>query len=424
MSQALHNARSEPATGASASGRALVAACAGNLVEWYDFAVYGAFATIIAATFFPGSDPSARLLASFAVFATAFLVRPFGALLFGRLGDRVGRRRVLVTVIVLMAVATAGIGLLPELRDHRHVRPGRCSPCSGRHRGCRWAGRAAGPRRSSSSTPPRAGAAGTAPGSGRPWPSGWRAGSAWPSCWPGCSPGPPLEGWGWRLAFLVTLPLGLVGLYLRRRLDETPRFRAVQRAQAVVRRPVAEAVRGYPGRLLIGLALVAALALTFNLFFFYLPSYLVTALAVPLPRALAASLAGLALVAVAAPFLGRLSDRVGRRPLLVAGTLALLVVTLPAFLLIRGAGPLGLPLGYVLVGLPLSCLVIVPPFLAELFPTPIRSTALAITYGVGSALFGGTAPFLATLLVRRTGNPVTPASTPWPWPSSPSSPPC
>ena len=79
-----------------------------------------------------------------------------------------------------------------------------------------------------------------------------------------------LEGWGWRLAFLVTLPLGLVGLYLRRRLDETPRFQAVQRARAVVRRPVAEAVRGYPGRLLTGLALVAALALTFNLFFFYL----------------------------------------------------------------------------------------------------------------------------------------------------------
>jgi MFS family permease len=99
-----------------------------------------------------------------------------------------------------------------------------------------------------------------------------------------------LEGWGWRLAFLVTLPLGLVGLYLRRRLDETPRFRAVQRARAVVRRPVAEAVRGYPGRLLTGLALVAV------------------------------------------PFLGRLSDRVGRRPLLVAGTLALLVVILPAFL--------------------------------------------------------------------------------------------
>ena len=113
-----------------------------------------------------------------------------------------------------------------------------------------------------------------------------------------------LEGWGWRLAFLVTLPLGLVGLYLRLRLDETPRFRATQRARAVVRRPLAAAVRGYRGRLLIGVALVAALALTFNLFFFYLPSHLVTALAVPLPRALAASLAGLALVAVAAPSWG------------------------------------------------------------------------------------------------------------------------
>jgi len=279
VSQALHNARSEPATGAPASGRALVAACAGNLVEWYDFAVYGAFATVIAATFFPGSDPSARLLASFAVFATAFLVRPFGALLFGRLGDRVGRRPVLATVIVLMAAATAGIGLLPSYATIGMLAP-----------------------------------------------------------------------------LLLTLLRSAQGLSVGGESSGATAF------------VVEYAPRG-PARLVRRLALVA----------------------------------------IAAPFLGRLSDRVGRRPLLVAGTLALLVVTLPAFLLIRGAVPSGLPLGYVLVGLPLSCLVIVPPFLAELFPTPIRSTALAITYGVGSALFGGTAPFLATLLVRRTGNPVTPA---------------
>jgi MFS transporter, MHS family, proline/betaine transporter len=97
----------------SRSGRALVAGGIGNVVEWYDFAVYGAFATVIATTYFPGADPVAGLSASFAVFATAFLARPFGAILFGRLGDQVGRRRVLVTVITLMAVATAGIGLLP-----------------------------------------------------------------------------------------------------------------------------------------------------------------------------------------------------------------------------------------------------------------------------------------------------------------------
>jgi MHS family proline/betaine transporter-like MFS transporter len=408
MSQALHNARSEPATGRPASGRALVAACVGNLVEWYDFAVYGAFATIIATTFFPGSDPSARLLASFAVFATAVLVRPFGALLFGRLGDRVGRRRVLATMIVLMAVATAGIGLLPAYATIGMLAPLLLTLLRSAQ-GLSVGGESSGAT---------AFVVEYAPEGRRGWYGAW----LWATLALGVAGGigvavllarvltpATLEGWGWRLAFLVTLPLGLVGLYLRRQLDETPRFRAAQRAGAVVRRPLAEAVRGYPGRLLIGVALVAALALTFNLFFFYLPSYLVTSLAVPLSRALASSLVGLGLVAVAAPFLGRLSDRVGRRPLLVAGTLALLLVSLPAFLLIRRAGPLGLPLGYVLVGLPLSCLVIVPPFLAELFPTPIRSTALAITYGVGSALFGGTAPFLATLLVQRTGNPVTPA---------------
>src|SRR5829696_5001489 len=286
--------------------------------------------------------------------------------------------------------------------------PRYCSPCCGRHRGCRWAGRAAGPRRSSSSTPPRAGAAGTAPGSGRPWLLGWPAGSAWPSCWPGCSPGPALRGgagaWpSWsrcpsdssgctaaaagRDAAVPGHPAGagrrpaaagrggprLPGSPADRR---GPRRRPCPHLQPVLllpaeppgdraRRPAAQSPGGQPRR--------------------------------PGPGRRGR------------PLLGRLSDRVGRRPLLISGTLALLVGTLPAFLLVRGAGPLGLPLGYVLVGLPLSCLVIVPPFLAELFPTPVRSTALAITYGVGSALFGGTAPFLATLLVRGTGDPVTPA---------------
>jgi MHS family proline/betaine transporter-like MFS transporter len=114
-------------------------------------------------------------------------------------------------------------------------------------------------------------------------------------------------------------------------------------------------------------------------------------------------------VAALAPPFGRLSDRVCRRPLLVVGTFALVLAVLPAFLLIRGAEPAGLVLGYLLVALPLASLVVVPAYLAELFPTPVRSTALAISYGLGTALFGGTAPFLATVLVRRTGSPVAPA---------------
>ena len=343
------------------------------------------------------------------MFATAFLARPVGAMVFGRLGDRVGRRQVLVVVIVLMAAATAGIGLLPG-----HASIGVLAPVLlvvfRSAQGFSVGGEAAGAT---------AFVVEYAPEGQRGWYGSW----LWSTLALGVAggigaavllarvfPRPVLEDRGWRLAFLVALPLGLVGLYLRLRLDETPRFRAVERAGAVARRPLADTLEGHRGRLLLGLAPVAAASLTFNLFFFYLPGYLATARGIPLPRTLAGALAGLLLMAATAPALGRLSDRVGRRPLLVAGTAGLLLVLLPAFLLIRRGGPAALTVGYVLVALPLSCLVIVPSDLAELFPTRVRSSALAISYGLGTALFGGTAPLVATLLVRRTGNPTAPAA--------------
>lgn len=194
---------------------------------------------------------------------------------------------------------------------------------------------------------------------------------------------------GWRLAFLVALPLGLTGLYLRLRVAETPAFRAVQRAGTLARRPVAAALRRYPGRLSAGFCLVAAASLTFNTFFVFLPSHLVRTQGIPLSSALAAALGGLAVVATVSPALGRLSDRVGRKPLLAAGTVGLLAFTVPAYLLIHRAGSASLLLGYLLVGLAISCFVL-PSFLSELFPAEVRSTALALTYGLASALVGGT----------------------------------
>jgi MHS family proline/betaine transporter-like MFS transporter len=164
-----------------------------------------------------------------------------------------------------------------------------------------------------------------------------------------------LEAWGWRLAFLAALPLGLTGLYLRLRLDETPPFRDVQQARALAARPITRTLRAYPGRVTIGFGLVAAASLTFNTFFIFLPSHLVSALHVPQSRIFGAALLGLALVTAASPALGQLSDRIGRKPLLAAGTLALLALTLPAYLLICRGGPVGLLFGYLLVGAALSC---------------------------------------------------------------------
>ena len=160
--------------------------------------------------------------------------------------------------------------------------------------------------------------------------------------------------------------------------------------------------------MLVGLALVAAASLAFNTSFIYLPNQLVAELGVPLSDALAGALLGLVVMGVAAPVLGRLSDQVGRRPLLAAATIGLLGLTLPIHLLVRRDGPVGLPLGYLVLGTALGCFVL-PSFLSELFPTRVRSSGLAVTYGLGSALFGGTAPFVNTLLVQRTGNPLLPA---------------
>jgi MFS transporter, MHS family, proline/betaine transporter len=397
----------DPTARRSSPRRALVSACIGNVVEWYDFALYGAFATVLASVYFPSADRHANLLATFAVFSTAFIFRPVGAVLLGRRGDRRGRRQVLSLAIILMSVATAGVGALPG-----YVSIGPLAPVLlllfRLAQGLSAGG--------------EAGAASAfvveyAPANRRGWYGGWiwatlalglGAGTGAASLLAWRLPQGSLETWGWRLAFLLALPMGLVGLYLRLRLDETPRFRAVQRAHAVTRWPVSEALRAYPGRMLIGFVLVAAASLTFNTFFIFLPNQLVAELGVPLSRALAGALLGLAVMAAVSPALGRLSDQVGRKPLLAVAALGLLGLTLPIYLLIRRGGPVSLLLGYLALGAAMSCFVL-PTLLSELFPTRVRSSGLAITYGVASALFGGTAPLVNALLVQRTGNPLLPA---------------
>jgi MFS transporter, MHS family, proline/betaine transporter len=398
---------SGPVADPSSPRRALVAACIGNVVEWYDFALYGAFATVLAGAYFPSADEQASLLAAFAVFSTAFIVRPVGALLLGRRADHRGRRHVLATAIILMSVATAGIGLLPGYRSIGLLAPVLLVLLRVAQ------GLSAGGEAAAAS----AFVVEYAPAGRRGWYGGW----IWATFGLGLGAGigaatlltwrlPPaaLAAWGWRLAFLAAVPVGLVGLYLRLRLDETPQFRAVQRARAVARWPVREAIRTYPGRMLVGFGLIAAASLSFNTFFIFLPSQLATELEVPLPRALAGALLGLAVMAALSPALGRLSDRVGRKPLLVAATLGLLALTVPIYLLVRRGGPGSLALGYLLIGVALSGFVL-PTLLSELFPTRMRSSALSITYGVASALFGGSAPLVNALLVRRTGNPLVPA---------------
>jgi MHS family proline/betaine transporter-like MFS transporter len=383
--------------------RALVGACLGNAVEWYDFATYGAFSTILARTFFP-TGGRAALAATFAIFATSFIARPVGAMVVGRRSDRLGRRPALSRMIAMMTAATAAIGLLPTwsaigvlapvslllLRVAQGFSVGGEVPSS------------------------VAFLVESAPEGQRGWYGGWHTASIALGLAGGYGIAAllsatlsdnALRGWGWRVAFLLAAPLGLVARYIRRQLDETRMFEAV--LAPATPRLLGDVLRGRGAGVSRGLVLVAALALAFNVWFVFLPSHLAASGTVPLGQALGIGVLGLFAAVGTAPVMGRLSDRIGRRAVLIAGTVAMATFAVPGLALASGSVP-GLLVSDVVMGVLIGTLA-VTAFVAELFPTAVRATGVALTYGVATAVFGGTAPLVATLLAVAEAAWVIPA---------------
>jgi MHS family proline/betaine transporter-like MFS transporter len=282
-------------------------------VQWYDFALYGAFATIIGPVFFPVEDPSTVLLAAFAVYGTALIIRPVGAVLFGRMADLRGRRAVFVPIIVLMAGATAAVGFLPGYAVIGVLAPVILLLLRATQ------GLAAGGE---------LGVAGVliferAPSQQRGRFSSWHtatlalglgAGMAVAAVLLVAQRSHPLEvGW-WRLAFIVALPLGLVARFVRRRVSETSQFLAVQQSGHLIKHPIPTLWANDRLAMLRGFALIAAGSLAFNTFFVFMPNHLAATRRLDLVATLSITAATLAVTAAAAWALGRLSDAVGRRP--------------------------------------------------------------------------------------------------------------
>jgi MHS family proline/betaine transporter-like MFS transporter len=391
-------ARADPAD--DRKRRVLRATALGNVVEWYDFGLYGAFANAIAVTFFPG-DERTKTLAVFAAFGVAFLVRPAGALLFGHLGDRYGRRNALATTILLTSLATGTIGLLPGYQAIGWAAPALLvllRVAQGMAIGGAYGGSTAfivehAPRG-------RRGAHG-----GIQWSTmalGLAMGVGTGALLTDLLPRDALEDWGWRVAFLAALPLGLTSLYIRLRTDETPTFIALRTDGASSASPILETMRVARRELLLGLSLVAALSCAVNFFFVFLPNYLVGTGVEGASWALPACVAGLLVIALVGPVAGSMSDGLGRRPVAITGVVVLLVGVGPACWMVEQQGVPGLLGAYTVVGLGLG-LAAPSTFLSELFPTRLRYSGLSLTYGVGSAMVGGTTPLLATALVGSQG---------------------
>jgi MHS family proline/betaine transporter-like MFS transporter len=386
----------------------VLAGMVGNLMEWYDFGLYGVFAPLIARHFFPAEDPAAALLATFAVFASGLFARPLGGVVFGYVGDRLGRKPALTASVLLMAVPTFCIGLLPTyaelglwatallvlMRLLQGVSAGGeltgsaaflLEQAPPRHRGfmVSWS---------------QAGAT-----------SGVVLGSVSGALLAATLPAGAFETWGWRLPFLFGIVIGLIGFFLRRHLDETPAFSALRAAGALSRSPVADTVRHARGPIAMVIGLVCLPTVVTYLLAGYLPSYLESVVGLAPATALAMTSAGLLIVMVLMPLSGALSDRVGRRPLILGWTLVCMALAYPLFALMAQRTEAIVLCAVLLYAVPVAG-VAAPSGAAmpEAVPTAVRYTALSIGYNVGLALFGGTAPFIATFLTTATGDPAAP----------------
>jgi MFS transporter, MHS family, proline/betaine transporter len=376
------------------SGRAVSAAVIGNVLEWYDFAVYAFVAVIIAKKFFPGQDEVAALLSTFLAYGLGFLARPLGAIVLGRLGDTHGRKLTLLITIFLMAVGTVLIGLLPAYETIGFLAPVllvAARMMQGFSTGGEWGGSTAyivewAPqnRRGLYGSFQQMSVVG-----------GLLLGSAVAAILNSVFTAQQMIDWGWRVPFLLGGLLGPVGLYMRRTIDETPAYKLAMAEPAETKGGFGLAAQAF------GFTIVWTVC--FYVLLSYMPTWTQKYMKLSAQAALWANTAGLLVLVVAIPLMGRLSDSVGRKPLLIACCLSFIVVPYPVFIYLLGAGP---AIGTLIAAQCLFAVLISmfsgsgPAAIAEMFPTRGRSTWMTTGYALAVSIFGGFAPFIAVWLIE------------------------
>lgn len=384
--------------------RTIVTGIVGNLMEWYDFAIYGYMVPVLGGLFFPSEDPVASIIATFSAFAAGYFARPIGGIIFGHIGDRFGRKAVLVWSVALMGASTFAIGLLPVhsqigasaavllviLRILQGISVGgeytgsitfvleHAKPAS-RAMATSWIGVGAG--------------------------LGFLIGSGVGTVMVNVFSQDELNNWAWRLPFLFGIVIAIAGWLIRRHASEPPRPADMPMEKS----PVIIALRDHWRPMLQVMGLALAVNASFYMMFVYANTYLTEHMHFSTSRAMEINTVNLFLLTALIPVAGWICDRIGRKPVLLSGALALIFLSWPLFWMMHHATESMIFLGQ------LGFAVIIawiwganPAALSEILPQNVRVSAFSIAYSICLAIFGGTTPLVAAYLLRRTSDDFSP----------------
>lgn len=397
--------------------KVIVAGCVGIFVELYDNGIFAFMAGTLALVFLPPEQADNALLFVFAGYAVSFFVRPLGAIVCGWLGDKIGRQKLLVFVIMLISVATACIGLLPTYQAIGVAAP-ILLVLLRLLQGFSVGGESAGAMTFLAEHSPEG---------KRGLVTSFAQIASFAALLTGTLLAYAMSPWltqqavdaggfgsfAWRIPFLLAIPMGIIGWYIRKSISDTPNFERLKESGGLSKNPLKEAFATQEHRRALLLALFIPLmnGSGYYVLFSYMPTFLKgKAINFSISEALLVTACSLVVICIAIPFMGALSDRVGRKNVIAGSAIAMAVVGIPCYWLIATGN-----MGLAVLGASIMAVVfaghtaVIHILIVELFPTRVRYSAYGLGYNISSALFGGTAPLLMTWLISSTGNIYMPA---------------